>query len=344
MTAWSHALVTGGAGFIGSHLTRALLADGRRVTVLDNLSVGRREAVPEGARFVHGDLRDDARGRRRAQRRRLRVSSRRAGHHPRQLRSILRRSRHQRDGHGAAAAGGRSAPRSSGSCSRRRWRSTPTPTRRTPIDEAASNAAAVAVRRRQARRRRRLASDSGRARHSVHRGALLQHLRPRTDLHAVCRRASRSSSTRLLRGESTIVFGDGEQQRDFVHVEDIVAGTMAAPGREPGTYNLGTGRGTSLNELAALLTRRINPSLAPQHAPAPPARCATRLPTSARRAARSDIHPPARLPKTSSRSSTISAGAAGEPETPTLPTGPHPSLAPDRQDLRVFQYLWKIDH
>ena len=60
MISWSHALVTGGAGFIGSHLTRALLADGRRVTVLDNLSVGRREAVPEGARFVHGDIRDEA--------------------------------------------------------------------------------------------------------------------------------------------------------------------------------------------------------------------------------------------------------------------------------------------
>src|SRR6188472_687160 len=59
MISWSHALVTGGAGFIGSHLTRALLAEGRRVTVLDNLSVGRREAVPEGARFVHGDLPDD---------------------------------------------------------------------------------------------------------------------------------------------------------------------------------------------------------------------------------------------------------------------------------------------
>src|SRR5262245_11856255 len=56
----SHALVTGGAGFIGSHLTRALLASGRRVTVLDNLSVGRQEAVPEGARFVHGDIRDSA--------------------------------------------------------------------------------------------------------------------------------------------------------------------------------------------------------------------------------------------------------------------------------------------
>src|SRR4029453_19191146 len=58
MSSVSHALVTGGAGFIGSHLTRALLASGRRVTVLDNLSVGRRVVVPDGARFVHGDLRD----------------------------------------------------------------------------------------------------------------------------------------------------------------------------------------------------------------------------------------------------------------------------------------------
>ena len=60
MITWSHALVTGGAGFIGSHLTRALIAEGRRVTVLDNLSVGRREAVPDGAHFVHGDIRDEA--------------------------------------------------------------------------------------------------------------------------------------------------------------------------------------------------------------------------------------------------------------------------------------------
>jgi nucleoside-diphosphate-sugar epimerase len=44
-----HALVTGGAGFIGSHVADALLAEGWQVTVLDDLSSGKREQVPAGA-------------------------------------------------------------------------------------------------------------------------------------------------------------------------------------------------------------------------------------------------------------------------------------------------------
>lgn len=50
--------VTGGAGFIGPHLVRALLARGESVTVFDNLSVGRRENVPAGATLVVGDVTD----------------------------------------------------------------------------------------------------------------------------------------------------------------------------------------------------------------------------------------------------------------------------------------------
>ncbi len=49
-------LVTGGAGFIGSHLAKRLLADGHTVRVLDNLSTGKRERVPEGAEFVPADF------------------------------------------------------------------------------------------------------------------------------------------------------------------------------------------------------------------------------------------------------------------------------------------------
>ncbi len=53
-------LVTGGAGFIGSHISRVLLEEGHQVTVLDNLSRGRRELVPEPATFVEADLADEA--------------------------------------------------------------------------------------------------------------------------------------------------------------------------------------------------------------------------------------------------------------------------------------------
>ena len=51
-------LVTGGAGFIGSHLCEGLLARGLEVRVLDSLVYGRRDWVPPQAEFIAGDIRD----------------------------------------------------------------------------------------------------------------------------------------------------------------------------------------------------------------------------------------------------------------------------------------------
>ena len=51
-------IVTGGAGFIGAHTCRALLARGHRVTAVDDLSHGKREAVPDGVELVVLDVRD----------------------------------------------------------------------------------------------------------------------------------------------------------------------------------------------------------------------------------------------------------------------------------------------
>jgi len=50
------AMVTGGAGFIGSHLARRLIREGWSVDVVDNLSTGYRENIPEGAAFLNVDV------------------------------------------------------------------------------------------------------------------------------------------------------------------------------------------------------------------------------------------------------------------------------------------------
>ena len=51
-------LVTGGAGYIGSHAVLAFLEAGHRVVVVDDLSTGRREAVPDGVPLIEGDVGD----------------------------------------------------------------------------------------------------------------------------------------------------------------------------------------------------------------------------------------------------------------------------------------------
>ena len=50
------ALVTGGAGFIGSHVADLYLERGYDVTIIDNLASGRRENLPAGARFHDLDI------------------------------------------------------------------------------------------------------------------------------------------------------------------------------------------------------------------------------------------------------------------------------------------------
>jgi UDP-glucose 4-epimerase len=70
---------------------------------------------------------------------------------------------------------------------------------------------------------------------------------------------------RLARGEETVIYGDGEQRRDFVYVGDVVEALLATVGRGGGPYNIGTGVATSVNELHAACRGVAGASEEPRH-------------------------------------------------------------------------------
>jgi len=74
---------------------------------------------------------------------------------------------------------------------------------------------------------------------------------------------------KMLQGEQPIINGNGRQTRDFVYVDDVVEANIAALGKEAhGIYNVGTGQETTINELFSLLAGFINPSGREVHGPA----------------------------------------------------------------------------
>ncbi len=70
---------------------------------------------------------------------------------------------------------------------------------------------------------------------------------------------------RMVRGDETVIFGDGEQRRDFVYVGDIVDGMLATVGRTGGPFNIGTGLATSVGELHAACRRVSGVDRPPRH-------------------------------------------------------------------------------
>jgi UDP-glucose 4-epimerase len=269
----SRVLVTGGAGFIGHHLAHALVRRGVAVTVLDDLSMGRRENVPAAARFIQGDVRDAA-----ALRAALEGVD--AVLHQAAIVSIRASIEHfVRDAevnlmgtlHLLRAMAGRPIRRAVLASSMAVYADSARPD---PLPESAPTEpiAPYGV--------AKLAAE----RYWLLMGAQLG--TPATVLRYFNTYGPNQTFTpyvgvitifvrRLLAGEPPVIFGDGEQRRDFVHVDDIVRANLAVldapPARVDGRiFNVATGRATSVNDVARGLIDAIAPGMRPLYAPAQP--------------------------------------------------------------------------
>ncbi len=253
-------LLTGGAGFIGSHVADQLVAAGTGVTVLDDLSSGRREQVPDGAEFVLGDIRAPAA--------RSLVASGRFDTLVHLAAQVDVRVSVDRPGFDAdvnvagllnllagASAGGirRVVFASSGGVVYGAAERFPTPE---TAAKAPSSPYGVS----------KLASEHYLRVLGALEGYEVAALRfanvfgPRQDPTGEAGVVAIFLG-RLLAGKPLTVFGDGRQTRDFVHVEDVARAVVlatTAPLESPGepddiAVNIGTGVETSVLDLVAAL-------------------------------------------------------------------------------------------
>jgi UDP-glucose 4-epimerase len=265
------ALVTGGAGFIGHHLAHALVRRGVEVTVLDDLSMGRSENVPPGARLVLGDVRDPEAVA-------LAMQGADAVLHEAAIVSI----RASLDGFvrdadvnllgtlnvlQCMADSGVTRALFASSMAVYADSEAPVPLREDALLQPVSPYGIAKL----AAERYWLmmcahAGISGTALRYFNTYGPNQTPTPYVGVITIF-------INRLLRGELPVVFGDGEQRRDFVHVDDIVAANLAVLDGPPEVtagrvFNVGTGHATSVNDIARELCALLAPGSEPRRAEA----------------------------------------------------------------------------
>ncbi len=250
----STALITGGAGFIGSHLADALLREGRRVRILDDLSTGSLENIPSGAEFVEGDVRSRETARDAC-----------AGvdcvFHLAAKVSIRQSIETFKVDADTNLMGTLSMLEAAGEAGVRRFVHASS----MAVYADAADGALVGE-----DHPVEPLSPYGISKHAGERYVLM--MGPKLGLEPVVLRLFNTYGTRqgytpyvgvitifvtnMLEGRPCTVFGDGNQRRDFVHVADVAEAFRLAgecDGAAGRVFNVGTGRGTTVNELAALI-------------------------------------------------------------------------------------------
>jgi UDP-glucose 4-epimerase len=260
------AVVTGGAGFIGSHVVEALLARDDEVTIVDNLSTGRRENVREGASLVEADIRDPlgdvfADGRPdvvvhlAAQ-----IDVRRSVADPAYdaavnvigTVNVLEAAR----AHDAQVVFSSTGGAIYGECDG----PAPESAERRPISPYGTSKLAAEEYLAAANR----LYGSGHV--SLRYGNVYG---PRQDPHGEAGVVAIFFNC-FLAGTTPKIYGDGRQTRDYVYAGDVARATVAAIGAGGGVYNVGTGRETSVLELYELCRDVAGVNVDAEHAPERP--------------------------------------------------------------------------
>ena len=264
------ALVTGGAGFIGSHIATRLVESGHTVRVLDDLSSGKKENLAQIAgevELVVGDVRDARK-----------VAELSAGcdvvFHEAAIVSVPYSVEHPFETHDVniegtlnvlQAASAQRVKRVVFACSAAVYGEEPEQPKVETMRPAPVAPYGV----------EKITGEQYMYCWSRLYGVETVSLRyfnvfgPRQDPSSPYSGVISIFVDRILRGAPITIFGDGEQYRDFVYVDNVVDANLAAatrPNVSGRAYNVGCGRKTSLNELVATLARIVGRDVRPTHA------------------------------------------------------------------------------
>ncbi len=277
----SHLLITGGAGFIGSHLATSLRSDGAKVRILDDLSSGHRRNIVEGAEFLEGSILDEERVR-------TSIAGCEAVVHlaaevsvPRTWEDPERAFRINLEGTErvfriAGEAGVRSVVFASSAAVYGPTPSLPSGEDR-PFDCASPYAAHKAA--------GELLLQSYSRRYGFHAASLrfFNVFGPRQDPKSAYAAVISAFMAAAAAGQRPIVFGDGSQTRDFVPVADVVEAIRLAVDPKLAlrgeVFNVGLGQRRSLLDLLGALSkvsgRNLDPEFHPPRAGDVPHSCAS---------------------------------------------------------------------
>jgi UDP-glucose 4-epimerase len=264
-------LVTGGAGFIGSHIVAALVERGDRVRVLDNLSTGHEKnlaAVRDRIEFLHADLTEVEQVRRA-------VAGVDCIFHQAALASVPRSVVSPLDTHQACVTGTvilLDEARRAGvrrlvyAASSSAYGNTATSSKREtdlPAPISPYGAAKLAA---------EIYCQAFSATYGIETVALryFNVFGPRQDPNSEYAAVIPKFITALLAGKRPIIFGDGRQARDFTYVANVAHGNLLAgdaKGVSGQVFNLANGQSISLLTLLAALNKALGTNVEPIHEP-----------------------------------------------------------------------------